>query len=172
MAAELPFPAADRFSAVQKPPNARFRGGTAAVSAPAGPVRQIPGTLLLSPVMTGAAGQSSGSRSPEAAQTAARSSPALDSEPCHPNTCLAIRNGCCTPASAVSAREAALPAGVHGNVPCHLAMCALRPLPDQAISGVRADLFPLAVQKPVRERQVATLAAVPSRWGAPDPRDW
>ncbi len=38
------------------------------------------------PVMTGAAGQSSGSRSPEAAQAAARSSPDPDSEPCRNRT--------------------------------------------------------------------------------------
>ncbi len=57
-------------------------------------------------------------------------------------------------------------ARVHGNVPRHFAMRSLYLLPDPAISGVRPNLFLLAVQKPVRRRQVATLAAVPSRWRA------
>ncbi len=39
-----------------------------------------------------------------------------------------------------------------------------RTLADPAISGVSPDLFLLAVQKPVRRRQVATLVAVPSGW--------
>ena len=45
-------------------------------------------------------------------------------------------------------------------------MCALRTLSDPVVSGVSPNLFLLTVQKPIRRRQVATLAAVPSRWRA------
>ncbi len=86
-----------------------------------------------SPVTTGAAGQSSGSRSPKAAQAAAR-------------------------------RQRPALARGHGNLPRHIAMRVLRALADHAVSRVTPDLLLLAVQKPIRRRQVATLAAVPSRW--------
>ncbi len=41
---------------------------------------------------------------------------------------------------------------------------AEHPLPDPAISGVSPNLFLLAVQKPIRRRQVATFMAVSFRW--------
>ena len=58
-------------------------------------------------------------------------------------------------------RQLPTPAGVYGNMPRHLAMRALRTLPDPAISGVSPDLLLLAVQKLDRRRQVVN---VPSRW--------
>ncbi len=43
-------------------------------------------------------------------------------------------------------------------------VAAEHPLADPAVPGVTPDLLLLAVQKPTRRRQVATLAAVPSSW--------
>ena len=73
-----------RFSAVRKPQMRVFGAKPPPVQPPRG--RSGKFRTRFSPVIASAAGQSSGSRSPEAAQAAARSCPDPDSEPCRSRT--------------------------------------------------------------------------------------
>ncbi len=85
LAAETALPGrAGRFSAVRKPQMRVFGAKPPPVQPPQG--RSGKFRTRFSLVTTGAAGQSSGSRSPEAAQAAARSSPDPDTEPCRIRT--------------------------------------------------------------------------------------
>ncbi len=162
LAAETALPGcAGRLSAVWKPQMHVFGVESPLFQPPQGRSGRF--RTHFSPVMTGAAGQSSGSRSPEAAQAAARSSPDLDVEPCHGRTPARDPERMLHPhlglrrlrlGRGAARRQRPAPAGVHGNLPRHLAMRVRRTLPDPAISGVSSDLFLLAVQKPVRRRQV------------------
>ena len=84
-AAEFALPGCTgRFSAVRKPQMRVFGAKPPPVQPPQGWSGKF--RTHFSPVIASAAGQSSGSRSPEAAQAAARSSPNPDTEPCRSRT--------------------------------------------------------------------------------------
>ncbi len=158
-----------RFSAVRKPQMNVFGAESPPFQSPRGQSGKFRTRFSL--VTTGAAGQSSGSRSPKAAQAAACSSPDLDTEPCHGRTPARDPERMLHPGlrrlrlgRGAARRQRPVLARGHGNLPRHLAMRVLRTLADPAISRVTPDLLLLAVQKLARRRQVATLAAVPSRW--------
>ena len=85
LAAEFALPGcAGRFSAVRKPQMRVFGAKPPLLQPPQG--RSGKFRTRFSLVIASAAGQSSGSRSPEAAQAAARSSPDPDTEPCRSRT--------------------------------------------------------------------------------------
>ncbi len=172
MVAETALPGcAGRFSAIRKPQMRVFGAKPPPVQPPQG--RSGKFRTRFSPVTTGAAGQSSGSRSPKSGASRCTSSPDPDSEPCrsrapardpermlHPHPSLRrLRPG----RGAARRQRPALARG-HGNLSRNIAMRVLRTLADPAVSRVTPDLLLLAVQKLARRRQVATLAAVPSRW--------
>ncbi len=105
-----------------------------------------------SPVMTGEAGQSSGSRSPEAAQAAARSSPDLDGAPCHGRT---------------PARDLEWMLHPRPHLGRRAARCQRPALAGPAVSSVSPDPLLFAVQKPVRllpvHLRISDIVPVPGR---------